>query len=52
MVSTETLLSYHDWKISFTVHTGAYDILVGAFIIQNYKPISFFSRRLRNPQRD
>ena len=25
MVSSETLLSYPDWKIPFTVHTDVYD---------------------------
>ena len=52
MVSAETLLSYPDWKIPFPVHTDASDKYLGAVISQNIKPISFFSRRLRKPQRN
>ena len=50
MVSAETLLSYTDWKMPFTVHTGAYDKQLGAVISHNKNPIHFFSRRLSKPQ--
>ena len=50
MVSDETLLSYPDWEIPFTVHTDASDKQLGAVISQNNKPIAFFSRRLGKPQ--
>ena len=46
MASDEMLSSYTDWKLPFTVHTYAYDKKLGAVIIQNSKPIYFFSRRL------
>ena len=49
MVSSETLLSYPDWKLSFTGHTGASDNQLGAIISQNYKHIAFLSRILSNP---
>ena len=49
MVSNETLLSYQYWTTPFTVHNDASDKQLGAFISQNNKAISFFSRRLRNP---
>ena len=52
MVFSETLLNYPDWKIYFTVHTDAYDKNLGAGIIQNHKPIVFFSRRPNKPQRN
>ena len=52
MVSADTLLSYPDWKLTFTVHTDASDKQLGAVISQNNKPISFFSRELRRPQRN
>ena len=38
MVSVETLLSYPDWKLPFTVHTDTYDKQLGSVIIQNNKP--------------
>ena len=52
MVSTETLLSYPDWKLPFTVHTDASDKQLGAVISQNNKPIAFFYRKPINPQRN
>ena len=50
MVSTETLLSYPDWKLPFTFHTDASDKHLGAVISQNNKTIAFFSRRSSKPQ--
>ena len=41
MVSTETLLSYTDCNISFTVHTDASDKNLGAVISQKNKPTAF-----------
>ena len=46
MVSAETLLSYPDWTISFTVHIDAFDKKLDVVISQNNKPIAFLSRRL------
>ena len=50
MVSAETLLTYPDWTIPFTIHTDASDKQLGAVISQNDKPIAFFSRRLSKAQ--
>ena len=50
MVPTETLLSYPDWKITFTVHTDASDKKLGDVIIQNNKTIYLFLRRISIPQ--
>ena len=50
MVSDETLLSYPYWRLTFTVHTNAYDKQVGDFISHNNKHVAFFSRSLSNPQ--
>ena len=52
MVSAETLLSYPYWKLSFTVHTDAYDKRLGSVISNNNKPIDFFSGRLSKSQRN
>ena len=46
MVSAETLLTYLDWKIPFTVHTDASDKQLGDIISHNNKPIAFFCSRL------
>ena len=52
MVSAETLRSYPDWKLPFTVHTDASDKQLGAVISHNYKQIYFFYRKLSKPQRN
>ena len=52
MVSEETLLSYPDWKVPFTVHTDASDKQLSAVISQNNKLIAFFSRKLVKPHRN
>ena len=50
MVSAETLLSYPYWKITFTVHTDASGINLGAVMSHNNKTIALLSRILSNPQ--
>ena len=52
MVSAETLLSYPNWKLPFTVHTDDYDKQLGDVISHNNKPIAFLSRKLSKPQRN
>ena len=52
MVSAETLLSYPDWKLPFTVHTDDSDKNLGAVIIKNNKTIALFSIRLSKPHRN
>ena len=49
VVSAETLLSYPDCKLSFTVHTDGSDKQLGAVISQNNKPIYFLSKKLIKP---
>ena len=50
IVPAETLLSYPDWKLPFTVHTDASDKQSGSVISHNNKPIALFSIRLSKPQ--
>ena len=52
MISPKTLLNYPDWTIPFTVHTDASDKQSGYVVIQNNKPIAFFSIILIKPQRN
>ena len=50
MVSTDTLISYPDWKLPFAVHIDAFDKQLGDIISQNNKPIAFFSSKSSKPQ--
>ena len=52
MVSSEILLSYLDWKISFALHTDALDKHLGAVISHNDKTTEFLSKRSIKPQRN
>ena len=51
MVSADTLLSYPDWNILFSVHLDASDKQLGAVFSNSNKPIELFSRShfLREP---
>ena len=49
MASEETVLNYPYLTIPLTVHKYTSDKQLGAVISQNYKPISFFSRKSSNP---
>ena len=48
MISYVTLMYCHDWKITLTVHTDAYDKWLGYVIIQNNKPTALLLRILSN----
>ena len=52
MVSEDTLLNYHDWKIPLTVHKYASNKHLGAFVSQNDKYIALFSIKLIKTQRN
>ena len=49
MVSAETVSSYPDWTITFTLHTNDSDKQLADVISQNSKPIELFSRILIHP---
>ena len=49
-VSQDTLLAYMDFNERFYIHTDARNYQLGAVIIQNSKPIDFYSRKLTGPK--
>ena len=46
IVACNTLLIYPDFNERFDIHMDASDLLLGAVIIQNSKPIAFCSRKI------
>ena len=52
MESSDNLLSYPWWKITFKVHKNASDKHLGAIISQNNKTIELFSKIPSKSQRN
>ena len=50
IISCETLLSYPDYSLPFTIHTDASHLQLGAVISQNNRPIAFYSCKLNPAQ--
>ena len=51
MIGTELLLSFPDFNKPFWIYTDASDHQLGAVIMQDKKPIAFYSRKLNTAQR-
>ena len=52
LIARETLLAYPDFNKKFTIYTDASDFQLGAVIMQEGKPLSFYSRKLTSAQRN
>ena len=50
IVARNTLLIYPDLNKHFDIHTDANDFQLGVLIIQEGKPIDFYSGKLTGPQ--
>jgi hypothetical protein len=51
VIGTEVLLCYPDFNEPFHLYTDASDHQLGAVIMQNRKPIAFYSRKLNTAQK-
>ena len=51
VIETEVLLSYPDFEKPFHIYTDASDHQLGAVIMQDKKPLAFYSRNLNATQR-
>jgi transposase InsO family protein len=51
VIETEVLLAYPDFNKPFHIYTDASDHQLGAVIMQDKKPIAFYSRKLNAAQR-
>ena len=52
LIAKETLLAYPNFNKKFTIHTDASDFQLGAVIMQEGKPLAFFSRKLTSAHRN
>ena len=50
VISRKRLLSYPNFNQPFDIHTDASDLLLGAVISQNSKPIAFYSIKINPAQ--
>jgi len=51
LIAKETLLTFPDFNEVFHIYTDASDFQLGAVIMQNNKPIAFYSRKMDKAQR-
>ena len=52
MITKETLLTFPDFNKEFHIYTDASDFQLGAVIMQDNKPLAFYSRKLNKSQRN
>ena len=50
IMARETLLAYPDFNKEFHIYTDASNIQLGAVIVQEGRPVAFFSRKLTPAQ--
>ena len=50
MIMTEAMLSFPDFTKPFHLYTNASDIQVGATLVQDGKPLGFYTRKLNKAQ--
>ena len=50
MLHKEALLAYHDFSNPFDLYTDASDVQLGATLVQEGKPIGFYTCKLNGAQ--
>jgi hypothetical protein len=51
VIETEVLLAYPDFNKPFHIYIDASDLQLGAVIMQDKKPLAFYSRKLNTAER-
>ena len=52
IISKETMLTFPDFTKIFHIYTDASDYQLGAVIMQDDKPLAFYSRKLNSQQKN
>ena len=52
VITSEVMLSFPDFNKPFEIHTDASDYQLGSVIMQERRPIAFYSRKLNSAQRN
>ena len=52
VITDDVMLSFPDFNKTFEIHTDASDYQLGSVIMQDRKPIAFYSRKLNSAQRN
>ena len=52
MLSQEAVLQYPDFKKPFHLFTDASDVQLGATLVQDGKPLGFYTRKLNSAQKN
>ncbi len=51
IISCDTLLAFPDYSNDFHIYTDSNDYQLGAVIMQNDRPLTFYSRKLNSAQK-
>ena len=51
VIAKETILAFPDFTKPFHIHTDSSDYQLGAVVMQNDRPLAFYSRKMNNAQR-
>ena len=50
MIKTEVMLAFPDFNNPFHLYTDASDIQFGAMLVQDGRPLGFYTRKFSDPQ--
>ena len=52
MITTDALLAYPDHNLAFHIYTDTSDVQLGSVIMQNGRPIAYYTKKLNPAQQN